>query len=128
VAFSELDMEELRDIMLLELYERRNNLKQCLKILDKDYSNEDALNNLIRVMHSLKGLFGMTGFSQISHMFKSMQGFISNNGNSELDKVIPLLFQLLSELTKTYRNLSNKKEPNIQGLDEVNQKITLLFL
>lgn len=128
MALSETDIEELREIMLLELYERRNQLKQCLKILDKDYSNKEALKSLIRVIHSLKGLFGMTGFSQISHMFKSMQGFISKNGYSNINQLIPLMSQLQSELAIIYRNLSQKKEPEIQGLDQVNQKITFLFL
>ncbi len=128
MTLSETDIEELREIMLLELSERRNQLKQCLKILARDDSNKEALKSLIRVMHSLKGLFGMTGFSQISHMFKSMQGFISKNGNSDIDRLIPLMFQLQYELTIISRNLSQKKEPETQGLDQVNQKITLLFL
>jgi chemotaxis protein histidine kinase CheA len=128
VTLSETDIEELREIMLLELYERRNQLKQCLKILDKNNTDEEAFKSLIRVIHSLKGLFGMTGFSQISHMFKSMQGFISKNSNSNIDQLIPFMFQLQSELAIIYRYLARKKEPKIQGLEQVNQKITFLFL
>ncbi len=128
MALSETDIKELREIMLLELHERRNQLKQCLKVFDGDNLNEQAIKDLIRVIHSLKGLFGMTGFSQISHMFKSLQGFISMNDNLNIDQLIPLMLQLHSEITSIYRNLSQKKEPNIQGLDQVMQKITFLFL
>ena len=128
MALSETDIKELREIMLLELRERRNQLKQCLKVFDGGNSNEQAIKDLIRVIHSLKGLFGMTGFSQISHMFKSLQGFISMNDNLNIDQLIPLMLQLHSEITSIYRNLSQKKEPNIQALDQVMQKITFLFL
>jgi hypothetical protein len=53
---------------------------------------------------------------------------LRNSENKELEKLIPLMYQLFGELRLIHKKFTQKKEPNIQGIDKITQQVTFLFL
>lgn len=120
-------MEELRETMLLELNERIDQLEHCLNTFDGKSPINETINDLIRVLHSLKGLFGMVGFSQISQMFHNMKESLTNYDDSEIGNLHPLMHDLYAELIKIYKTLSQKEELNIHGISKITEQVTFLL-
>ena len=120
-------MSELRETMLLELNERIDQLEHYLKMFDGKLPIDETINDLIRVLHSLKGLFGMVGFSQISQLFHNMKESLTNYGDSEIGNLNPLMHDLYTELIKIYKTLSQKEELNIQGISKIAEQVTFLL-
>ena len=127
MSLTENDMEELRETMLLELNERINQLEHCLKMFNGKSPINETINDLIRVLHSLKGLFGMVGFSQISQMFLNMKESLTNSDDSEIGNLHPLMHDLYAELIKIYKTLSQKEELNIHGISKITEQVTFLL-
>jgi len=127
LSLTENDMEELRETMLLELNERIDQLEHCLKMFNGKSPINETINDLIRVLHSLKGLFGMVGFSQISQMFHNMKESLTNSDDSEIGNLHPLMHDLYAELIKIYKTLSQKEELNIHGISKITEQVTFLL-
>lgn len=127
MSFTENDMVELRETMLLELNERIDQLEHCLKMFDGKLPIDETINDLIRVLHSLKGLFGMVGFSQISQLFHNMKESLTNYSDSEIGNLNPLMHDLYTELIKIYKTLSQKEELNIQGISKITEQVSFLL-
>ncbi len=127
MSFTENDMMELRETMLLEFNERIDQLEHCLKMFDGKLSINATINDLIRVLHSLKGLFGMVGFSQISQLFHNMKESLTNYGGREIENLHPLMQDLYTELIKIYKTLSQKEELNIKGISKITEQVTFLL-
>ncbi len=127
MSLPENNMEELRETMLLELNERIDQLEHCLNTFDGKSPINGTINDLIRVLHSLKGLFGMVGFSQISQLFHNMKESLTNYGGSEIGNLNPLMHDLYTELIKIYKTLSQKEELNIQGISKISEQVTFLL-
>lgn len=127
MSFTENDMSELRETMLLELNERIDQLEHCLQMFDGKLPITETIHDLIRVLHSLKGLFGMVGFSQISQLFHNMKESLTNYAGSEIGNLHPLMNDLYTELLKIYKTLSQKEELNIQGISEITKQVTFLL-
>jgi chemotaxis protein histidine kinase CheA len=118
---------ELRETMLLEFNERIDQLEQCLKMFDGKLPIDETINDLIRVLHSLKGLFGMVGFSQISQLFHNMKESLTNYGGREIENLHPFMQDLYTELIKIYKTLSQKEELNIKGISKITEQVTFLL-
>lgn len=127
MSFTENDMSELRETMLLELNERIDQLEHCLQMFNEKLPITETIHDLIRVLHSLKGLFGMIGFSQISQLFLDMKESLTNYADSEIGNLHPLMNDLYTELLKIYKTLSQKEELNIQGISEITKQVTFLL-
>jgi len=62
-------MEQYREAFIEEAREHIETLTQSLLILEKETKNTDAINNIFRSAHTLKGSSGMMGFKDISDQF-----------------------------------------------------------
>ena len=68
-----LDMEQYREAFIEEAREHIETLTQSLLILEKDPKNTDALNNIFRSAHTLKGSSGMMGFKDLQDLAHAME-------------------------------------------------------
>jgi two-component system chemotaxis sensor kinase CheA len=80
--------------------------------------NPDTINALFRAVHTIKGISGLFGFSDISdfsHGFESLLDGI-RLGKIELsDEAVQLLFATLDTLKKTIEDITNDRDYEISG-------------
>lgn len=94
------DQSRAREEFLAEAQELVETLSRDLLLLDdsqrRDQSNPDALNDLFRGVHTLKGLAGMFGFSRIGAIAHAMEDLLEDLrlGRVELSQqALDVLFQ-----------------------------------
>ncbi len=121
---SEFDSEEFQEVMLLELTERVEELNSALLILEKDPENKESLEDILRTLHNLKGLFSLSGYPKISTMTHSMENLVTNTDVTEFDRVIQLLFKYTDEIEKFSHSLKGGKTPEFLSFDELTQQLS----
>ena len=80
--------------------------------------NPDTINALFRAVHTIKGISGLFGFSDISdfsHAFESLLDGI-RLGKIELsDEAVQLLFATLDTLKKAVEDITNDRDYEVSG-------------
>ncbi len=121
---SEFDSEEFQEVMLLELTERVEELNSALLILEKDPENKKSLEDILRTLHNLKGLFSLSGYPKISTMTHSMENLVTNTDITEFDRVVKLLFKYTDEIENFSHSLKGGKTPEFLSFDELTQQLS----
>lgn len=68
--------EELMKIFMVEALEQLDRFTQALLVLEKEPQDVDALNELFRIAHSLKGTSGMVGFDDIKESMHAAEDLL----------------------------------------------------
>ena len=120
---SEFESEEFQNVMILELTERIEELNSGLLVLEKDPTNEEAYDGILRTLHNLKGLFSLSGYPKISSITHSMENIVTNTEKVEIDKIFSLLFQYTDELERFSNTLKGGKTPELLRFDQLTQQV-----
>ncbi|MHA2073648.1 MAG: chemotaxis protein CheA [Candidatus Hodarchaeales archaeon] len=120
------DAEEFKEVMLLELAERINELNSQLLILEKDPTEKTAYDDTLRTLHSLKGLFSLSGYPKISSVTHSMENLLTSSDSAGFEKVINLLFKYSDQLKKLEQSLKGGKTPELLQFDNLTQHVSSL--
>jgi two-component system chemotaxis sensor kinase CheA len=106
-------MEQYRDAFLEEAREHIETLTQSLLILEEDPKNADALNNIFRSAHTLKGSSGMMGFKDLQNLSHAMEDVFDGlrKGGEVSSDLIDVLLECIDALTAQLQNIQN-------GIDE----------
>lgn len=116
----EIDAEML-EIFALEAEDHLQNIGNNLELLEKSPDNSDALLEIRRSAHTLKGSAGIVGFKKLSalaHRVEDLLDYISENKIAGNESV----FELLLASTDCLEALTH--EPNST---EINRKITEIY-
>ncbi len=83
-------MENMKDIYIQEANELLENLERSLLVLEEDPSDKSNIEQVFRVMHTLKGNSSMFGLEVISEFVHHLETIYDNirQGKMELSKVI----------------------------------------
>jgi two-component system chemotaxis sensor kinase CheA len=83
-------MENMKDIYIQEANELLENLERSLLVLEEDPSDKSNIEQVFRVMHTLKGNSSMFGLELISEFVHHLETIYDNirQGKMELSKVI----------------------------------------
>ncbi|MHA2347784.1 MAG: Hpt domain-containing protein [Candidatus Hodarchaeales archaeon] len=119
----EHETEEFQKVMLSELTERIEELNAGLLKLEKDPSNKIANDDVLRTLHSLKGLFSLSGYPQLSTLAHSMENSLTSMDDTKLDQVIKLLFQYSDELGRLANSLMGGETPELLRFDQLTQQL-----
>ncbi|MHA2094941.1 MAG: Hpt domain-containing protein, partial [Candidatus Hodarchaeales archaeon] len=119
----DLKSEEFQEVMLSELFERIEELNAGLMTLEKDPTQKEAYDSILRTLHSLKGLFSLSGYPQLSSLTHSMENLLTSIDSARLDKVILLLFQYSDELRRLASSLQGGKTPELLRFDQLTQQL-----
>src|SRR5574344_242453 len=125
--FSQDEFDEILKIFLAESEEIISGLNNNLLILEKNPTNSDAILEIFRDAHSLKGAARMIGFTNIqnvAHKMEDVLGLAKENKLALGNNVIDVLYKtvdFLSDLIK--KTVANKAEP---GDADINSQIQLL--
>jgi two-component system chemotaxis sensor kinase CheA len=120
------DTEEFKEVMLLELAERIDELNSQLLILEKDPSQKTAYDDTLRTLHSLKGLFSLSGYPKISTVTHSMENLLTSTESTGIGKITDLLFNYSDELKKLEQALKGGKTPELLQFDDLTQQVSSL--
>lgn len=99
--------EEFIDTFKQEAQEYLETIESSLLDLEKDYSDSEAIDNIFRAMHSLKGGGAMFGFSHINdftHQMESLYEGLRSGGYSMSDEIISLTFRSVDILRSLIEN------------------------
>lgn len=119
----EFDSEEFEKVMVIELTERVEELNTGLLMLEKDPTQKEAYDDILRTLHSLKGLFSLSGFPNVSTLTHSMENLVMNTDSAAIGSVINILFQFSDELDRLAKTLQGGKTPELLRFDELTQQV-----
>jgi two-component system chemotaxis sensor kinase CheA len=123
-------MEQYKDAFIEEAREHIEALTQSLLILEKDPKNTDALNNIFRSAHTLKGSSGMMGFKDLSNLSHAMEDIFDGlrKGGEASSDLIDVLLECIDALTIQLENIQNgtyeklEIEPFVKKLHKFSKK------
>jgi len=98
-------IEEATDLIL--------RLEQVLLSLDKNNSNKTLVDEVFRIMHSLKGGSGMFGFQLISdytHQLESVYDLVRNDKMPLTPEILEITFASVDHIRNIINNQGNKTE------------------
>lgn len=104
-----MDMSQYLDIFVEESKEHLQDLNTCLLELEQDPENTPILNEIFRVAHTLKGMAGTMGFTQISSLTHDMEDVLDDLRNSRINvstEVVDVLFKCLDALEIYVENVA----------------------
>lgn len=110
-----MDMSQYLDMFLEESIENLQTLNENLLELEKNPEDPDKINTIFRVAHTLKGMAGSMGFTDIAELTHKMENVLDKfrSGNLKVTTdVLTILFKCLDTLEKMVENVK-------EGSDEV---------
>ena len=96
-----------------EAFDMLDRLEQNILILDKDRNNTDAIQEIFRAVHTLKGSAGAVELfdtQKYAHRFEDLLDLIRNNQIKVDDKTIDILLKGIDILKELINGASEEKE------------------
>jgi len=119
-------MEQYKELFLEEAYELLEDLENLLLELEKDQKNKELINNIFRVMHTIKGSSGMFGFTEVAKFTHNIESVYDNVRNGKLDmtkEIIDLTLQARDQI----RFMIGEDEVSGEDSDSLVKKISESF-
>ncbi len=117
----DFETEEFQEVMLQELTERVEELNSGLLELEKNPNAKS--DNILHTLHSLKGLFSLSGYPQLSSLTHSMENLLNTIDSGGVEKVVALLFQYCDEIQNLANSLRGGKTPELLRFDQLTQQL-----
>lgn len=103
-----MDVSQYLSMFIEEAKEHLQTLNEQLLVLEKEPDNNDAINEIFRAAHSLKGMSGTMGYVKMQRLTHKMEDVFSEirDGKVQVNaELVDLLFQCLDELSKYLDNI-----------------------
>jgi len=104
----DLDINQYINIFVEESKEHLQNMNDILLELEKNPSNHDLINEIFRVAHTLKGMSGTMGFTNIANLTHGMENVLQAIRNDEIEvseEIIDLLFECFDALDTSVNHI-----------------------
>lgn len=102
--FKKLFKDEAKDLIIL--------LEDSLMKLEEDFTNNDLINEVFRVMHSLKGsgaMFGFTNLSNFTHDLETLFDRIRSNKLALNSEIISFTFNVADHIAELLKDDNNEE-------------------
>jgi len=118
-----MNVNEYMNLFLEESQEHLQNLNDGLLRLEQDSKDVEAINEVFRSAHTLKGMSATMGFEQVAELTHKMENLLDKLRGNELkfsQSISDLLFKCVDALETMVKNISsdNTEELNIVDLLE----------
>jgi len=140
---SEFIDKEFLEVFLDEASEFLDKLDYLLPRLEKEPENEEVINEIFRIMHSLKGnaaIVGLSDLSEIAHKTEDLLDLVRKGKLKVNKEIISALFDVVSFISSYINALSAGKKPELDttsilkkfeslvgGADETSLEIATAF-
>ncbi len=117
-----MDVSQYLGVFLDEASEHIQTLSDQLLVLENDPENEDAINEIFRAAHSLKGMAGTMGYKRLQRMTHDTEDVFSAVRSGQMKVtggLIDVLFQALDAIdayVETIRNTSDEGEEDNEAI------------
>lgn len=111
-----MDMSQYLDMFLEESVENLQTLNEGILELEKNPEDKDTINSIFRVAHTLKGMAGSMGFTDIAELTHKMENVLDKFRNDELsvnNEVTNTLFKCLDTLEKMVNNVREGNDETV---------------
>ena len=106
-------MEDFRKLFYEEAQELLSKLEEALMLLEDEPKNKELINEVFRIMHSLKGsgaMFGFTNLSSFTHELETLYDQIRNNKLNLSDDIINFTMNAIDHIKEL---LNDDKSPEL---------------
>jgi len=110
---------EYKELFLIEAKDQIEELDKLFVELEKDQSNQDAIDGIFRITHTLKGNamgLGLDGVSELSHAMEDVMIAIRNKQITLSKKLFETLFRANDKLTQVVRALETNQKVSYLGI------------
>lgn len=111
----DLDISQYLNAFVEESKEHIQNMNEILLDLEKDVHNQDILNELFRIAHTLKGMAGTMGFNSMANLTHQMEDVLQGIRSEEIqvsENTMDVLFECADVLDSCISQISETgKEP-----------------
>lgn len=97
----DLDLNQYIDVFVEEAKEHLQSMNESLLELEKDISNSSIINELFRVAHTLKGMAGTMGFTNMANLTHEMENVLEGVRSNEIilnESIIDVIFECFDVL------------------------------
>ncbi len=111
---SDFHLGEYQDLFILEAREQLATLNENLLQLENDPENDNVLNNVFRVAHTLKSgaaFVGLQKLSDLAHTMEDVLDAIRNNKINLSEHIIDILFTTFDIITEVIDSIEQGKKP-----------------
>ena len=108
-----MDVSQYLEIFIDESEEHLQTLSDCIMVLEKEPDNKDAINEVFRAAHSLKGMAGTMGFKRMQHLTHDMENVFQEVRSDHIkvtSGMIDLLFKCLDALEGYVDNIKSTSD------------------
>ncbi|MEK6646141.1 MAG: chemotaxis protein CheA [Candidatus Firestonebacteria bacterium] len=130
------DLSAYKDAFLAEGTDLLTSLNQNLLRLEKDQKNKELINELFRIIHTIKGMSATMGFEKVTKLSHELENMLDKI-RRDLSLLTPDIIELLFEGTTRFENLFDEirtevkpdaKKQDLQGhkLETVRINVNLL--
>ena len=123
---SDIEQDEFKDVLILELDERVQDLEQVRIRYTKDPGDITLKEDLLRTLHSVKGLFSLAGYPKISTLAHHFETFVIEGEFQLSEQLMNMLTRFSDELDNLSKALKTNNKPNILRFDQLTQQLATI--
>lgn len=105
-----MDNSQYMEMFLEESGDHLQSLNERLLDLEKDPADSDAINEIFRSAHTLKGMSATMGYTTIAELTHDMENVLDLIRNDKLkadENIVDILFKCVDSLQQMVDNISN---------------------
>ncbi|MDO7977352.1 chemotaxis protein CheA [Oceanotoga teriensis] len=124
------EMDVYLSVFLEEARENVQNLNDALLNLENDNENKDLINEIFRIMHTLKGMAGTLGFDELAKLCHTMENTLDKVRNNIInadETLIDLLFKGLDTLDESLNDISEGGNGHTTNVESLTKKFNELL-
>lgn len=117
-----LDFEQYIDMFLDESKDHLQNLNHILLDFEKDMENLETINEIFRIMHTLKGMSATMGFEKIAgltHKIENTLDEIRTGKSKATPKIVDMLFKSLDALEGLVKGIEEDGKEKDIDVEEI---------
>ena len=122
-----MDMSQYLSVFVDEAKENLQGLNDAILKLESDPNSQDAINEIFRLMHTLKGSSATMGFSKMSKICHALESHLDKVRSGKMkvtENLVDLLFSGIDMLNEAIENIENGGDDSDLDVDEIIQALS----
>lgn len=124
-----MDTNQYMEMFLAESQDHLQSLNERLLDLEKDPTDSEAINEIFRSAHTLKGMSATMGYNAIAELTHDMENVLDLVRNDKLkadENIIDLLFKCIDALQQMVANVSNGDPDDSVDVKDLIDKLNVI--